>query len=128
MPGVNIDKIQLISLPVSDQDRARDFYVNTLGLELVRDNPMGPEQRWVEVAPAGSPTGITLVTWFPSMAPGSSKGLVLQTSDVDGDIARLKEAGVAVDGPQEAPWGRFATLDDPDGNGIVLAGPPPAGT
>jgi catechol 2,3-dioxygenase-like lactoylglutathione lyase family enzyme len=127
MHGMNIGKIQLVSLPVSDQDRAKDFYVNTLGLDLVRDNPMGPEQRWVEVAPPGSATGISLVTWFPTMPPGSSKGLVLQTSDVDGDIARLKQAGVTVDGPQEAPWGRFATLDDPDGNGIVLAGPPPAG-
>ncbi|WP_308250123.1 VOC family protein [Sphaerisporangium fuscum] len=124
---MNITKIQMLSLPVADQDRAKDFYVNTLGLELVRDNPMGPDQRWVEVAPAGSPTGITLVTWFPTMPPGSTKGLVLQTGDIDGDVARLKERGVAVDGPQDAPWGRFATLDDPDGNGIVLAGPPPEG-
>lgn len=124
---MEIDRIQLVSLPVSDQDRARDFYVGTLGLELVRDNPMGPDQRWVEVAPMGAQTGITLVTWFPSMPPGSTKGLVLQTNDVDGDVSRLRDAGVAVDGPQEAPWGRFATLDDPDGNGIVLAGPPPAG-
>jgi catechol 2,3-dioxygenase-like lactoylglutathione lyase family enzyme len=124
---MNIQKIQVVSVPVSDQERARDFYVGTLGLELVRDNPMGPDQRWVEVAPAGSATGITLVTWFPTMSAGSTKGLVLQTADIDGDIARLKEAGVAVDGPQEAPWGRFATLDDPDGNGIVLAGPPPEG-
>lgn len=124
---MEIDRIQLVSLPVSDQDRARDFYVGTLGLELVRDNPMGPDRRWVEVAPKGAQTGITLVTWFPSMPPGSTKGLVLQTNDVDGDVSRLRDAGVAVDGPQEAPWGRFATLDDPDGNGIVLAGPPPAG-
>ncbi|MGH6653831.1 MAG: VOC family protein [Actinocrinis sp.] len=124
---MQITKIQVLSLPVSDQDRAKEFYVGTLGLKLVRDNPMGDGLRWVEVAPAGSPTGITLVTWFPTMPAGSCKGLVLQTSDVDGDIVRLREAGVTVDGPQEAPWGRFATLDDPDGNGIVLAGPPPAG-
>lgn len=125
---MNISKIQLVSVPVADQDRAKAFYVDTLGLRLVRDNPMGPDQRWVEVAPAGSPTGITLVTWFPTMPPGSTKGLVLQTGDVDGDVARLRAAGVAVDGPQEAPWGRFATFDDPDGNGIVLAGPPPVDT
>jgi catechol 2,3-dioxygenase-like lactoylglutathione lyase family enzyme len=122
---MSIDKIQLVSVPVSDQDKAKDFYVETLGLELVRDNPMGPDQRWVQVAPAGAATGITLVTWFPSMPPGSSKGLVLETGDVDGEVDRLRASGVAVDGPQDAPWGRFATLDDPDGNGIVLAGPPP---
>ncbi|ETK37034.1 VOC family protein [Microbispora sp. ATCC PTA-5024] len=124
---MNITRIQLVSVPVSDQGRAKDFYVGTLGLDLVRDNPMGPDQRWVEVAPAGAQTAITLVTWFPSMPPGSSKGLVLQTADLDGDIERLRRAGVVVEGPQEAPWGRFATFDDPDGNGIVLAGPPPAG-
>lgn len=107
---MNISEIQIVSLPVSDQDRAKDFYVHTLGLELVRDNPMGEGQRWVEVAPAGSPTGITLVTWFPTMPAGSTKGLVLQTNDVDGDVARLRDAGVKVDGPQDAPWGRFATL------------------
>ena len=121
---MTISKLQLVSVPVSDQDRAKDFYVDTLGLALVADNPMG-DDRWVQVAPHGAPTGITLVTWFPSMPPGSSKGLVLQTSDLDGDIARLREGGIAVDGPREADWGRFATLDDPDGNGLVLAGPPP---
>ncbi|MFG3104245.1 Lrp/AsnC family transcriptional regulator [Streptomyces sp. NPDC048182] len=40
--------------------------------------------------------------------------------------ARL-QADAIVDGPQDAPWDRFATLDDPDGNGIVLAGPPAEG-
>ncbi|GAB3650187.1 VOC family protein [Glycomyces tarimensis] len=124
---MNITKLQVVSLPVSDQERAKSFYVDTLGLELVRDNPMGPDQRWVEVAPPGADTGITLVTWFPTMPAGGTKGLVLQTDDVDGDIADLKNAGVAVDGPHDAPWGRFATFDDPDGNGIVLSGPPPTG-
>ncbi|MDT0270754.1 VOC family protein [Streptomyces sp. DSM 44915] len=124
---MTIARTQLVSLPVSDQDRARDFYVDVLGLELVRDNPMGPDQRWVEVAPAGAETGITLVTWFPTMPPGSLRGLVLQTEDVDAEIDRLRAAGVPVEGPDDAPWGRFGTLTDPDGNGLVLAGPPPRG-
>ncbi|WP_052850690.1 VOC family protein [Streptomyces avicenniae] len=124
---MGIDSIQIVSVPVSDQERAKSFYVDVLGLRLVRDNPMEPGRRWVEVAPPGSPTGITLVTWFPTMPPGSLKGLVLRTGDVEADAARLRAAGVAVEGPQDAPWGRFLTLDDPDGNGIVLAGPPPGG-
>ncbi|MGH3319229.1 MAG: VOC family protein [Streptosporangiaceae bacterium] len=123
---MNITQIQLVSLPVSDQDRARDFYVNTLGLELVRDNPMDENSRWVQVAPKGAATSVTLVTWFATMPPGSAKGLVLQTADVDGDRERLRRAGVTVSDPQDAPWGRYVTLDDPDGNGIVLAGPPPS--
>ncbi|GAA4918421.1 catechol 2,3-dioxygenase-like lactoylglutathione lyase family enzyme [Stackebrandtia albiflava] len=125
---MNISTIQLVSVPVTDQDRALAFYTEVLGLRLVRDNPMGENARWVEVAPASGGTGLTLVTWFPQMPPGGVAGLVLQTDDIDGDIARLKEHGVTVDGPQDAPWGRFGTLTDPDGNGIVLSGPPTPGT
>jgi catechol 2,3-dioxygenase-like lactoylglutathione lyase family enzyme len=116
-----ISSIQLISLPVSDQNRARDFYVNVLGFGLVRDNPMGPDRRWVEVGPKGAQTTITLVTWFPTMAPGSVKGLVLETDNIDADVAELTARGVSIPGGiQEEPWGRFVTFDDPDGNGIVL--------
>ena len=118
---MTISHVQLLSLPVTDQDRAREFYVGTLGMDLVRDNPMGPGQRWVEVAPKGGQTSITLVTWFETMPPGSLKGLVLETDDLDGDVAALTGRGVAIEGGvQEQPWGRFVTFHDPDGNGIVL--------
>ncbi|MDO3703383.1 VOC family protein [Micromonospora sp. C28SCA-DRY-2] len=117
-----ITHVQLVSVPVSDQDRARDFYVDVLDFDLVFDNPMGPSGRWIQVAPKGAATALTLVTWFPTMPPGSLKGLVLETDDLDGDVARLRERGVAFadGGIQIAPWGRYATFDDPDGNGIVL--------
>jgi catechol 2,3-dioxygenase-like lactoylglutathione lyase family enzyme len=116
-----ITHIQLLSVPVTDQDRAKDFYVDTLGFDLVSDNAMGPDQRWVQVAPKGAGTGITLVTWFETMPAGSLKGLVLETDDLDGDVASLTGRGVSiVDGIQDAPWGRYVTFDDPDGNGIVL--------
>jgi catechol 2,3-dioxygenase-like lactoylglutathione lyase family enzyme len=118
---VSITRISVLSLPVSDQDRARDFYVGVLGLDLLRDDPMGPGMRWVQVAPPGAATSITLVTWFETMPAGSAKGLVLETDDLDGDVARLRGRGVAIEGDvQEQPWGRFVTFDDPDGNGIVL--------
>src|ERR1035437_2077422 len=118
---MTITKVQLFSLPVSDQDRSRDFYVNILGFELVDDTQMGPDMRWVQVAPAGSSTSITLVTWFPTMPAGSMKGTVVETDDLDSDMRRLADLGVAIEGGiQEQPWGRFVTFDDPDGNGIVL--------
>jgi catechol 2,3-dioxygenase-like lactoylglutathione lyase family enzyme len=116
-----ITHIELLSLPVADQDRARAFYVDVLGFDLVRDNPMGPDTRWVQVAPKGAKTAITLVTWFPTMPAGSVKGTVLETDDLDGDVADLTAKGVAIqDGIQDQPWGRFVAFDDPDGNGIVL--------
>ena len=116
-----ITKVQLFSIPVSDQDRSRDFYVDVLGFELISDVEMGPDMRWVQVAPQGSTTSITLVTWFPTMPAGSAKGTVLETDDLENDIAVLKGRGVLIEGEiQEMPWGRFVAFDDPDGNGIVL--------
>jgi catechol 2,3-dioxygenase-like lactoylglutathione lyase family enzyme len=116
-----IKDIQLFSLPVSDQDRSRDLYVDILGFELLSDATMGPDMGWVQVAPPGSSTSITLVTWFPTMPAGSARGTVLETDDLEGDIAYLQSQGVPIDGDiQVMPWGRFVTFDDPDGNGIVL--------
>jgi catechol 2,3-dioxygenase-like lactoylglutathione lyase family enzyme len=115
-----ITQVQLFSLPVCDQERARDFYVNVLGFELVSDNA-SPDMRWVQVAPKGGETTITLVTWFPTMPAGSVKGTVLETDDLDGDVAALAAHGMRIeDGIQEQPWGRYVTFDDPDGNGLVL--------
>ena len=116
-----ITRIQLFSLPVTDQDRAKAFYVDTLGFELVAYTAMGPAQRWVQVKPAGGGTSITLVTWFETMPPGSAKGTVVESDDLDADVAVIRSRGVEISGGiQEAPWGRFVTFDDPDGNGIVL--------
>jgi catechol 2,3-dioxygenase-like lactoylglutathione lyase family enzyme len=115
-------KVHLFSLPVTDQDRARDFYVEVLGFEVVDDEPMGPEMRWVRVRPPGAETSITLVTWFETMPAGSTKGIVIGSDDLDGDVAALRARGLAIGDVEEAPWGRYVTFDDPDGNGIVLQG------
>lgn len=116
-----ITHVQLLSVPVSDQDRARDFYVGVLGFELLADYQIGPDMRWVMVAPPGAQTALTLVTWFETMPAGSLNGLVLETDDLDGDVARLSADGLAIpDGIQEQPWGRFAQFQDPDGNGLIL--------
>lgn len=119
-----IQDVQVISIPVSDVDRAKAFYVDTLGFELRSDNVFGEgkdQQRWVEVAPAGGSTRLTLVTWFPQMPAGSVQGVVLKTDDIHGDSAALQARGLTFDsGIETAPWGTFATFHDPDGNGWVL--------
>jgi predicted enzyme related to lactoylglutathione lyase len=117
---VTITHLQLLSLPVSDPDRSKVFYVDTLGFTLLSDTRMG-EMRWLQVRPGSGQTSITLVTWFPTMPAGSTKGTVLETDDLDGDIERLRARGVAIEGaPEQAPWGRFVTFEDPDGNGLIL--------
>jgi predicted enzyme related to lactoylglutathione lyase len=123
-----ISKVQVVSVPVSDPDRAKEFYVNVLGMELLQDMPMSDTMRWVQVRPNGSEASITLVTWFPSMPPGSLKGLVLETHDMESTIAEIAANGFVIDSEiEEQPWGRFVTFDDPDGNGIVLREPVPGG-
>jgi predicted enzyme related to lactoylglutathione lyase len=116
-----ITQVQLFSVPVSDPERAKTFYVDTLGFTLVSDTMMGEDQRWIQVVPPGAQTSITLVTWFETMPSGSLRGLVLETDDLEGDIHRLREAGVAFDsGVERAPWGQYAQFSDPDGNGLIL--------
>lgn len=119
-----IQHIQVISLPVSDVDRAKAFYVDVLGFALRTDISFGDgehRQRWVEVAPPDGPTRLTLVTWFPQMPPGSLQGLVLLTDDIQADYSALQARGLRFDGEiSAAPWGTFATFSDPDGNGWVL--------
>ncbi len=121
---VTFTHVQIVSVPVSDQDRAKAFYVDTLGFELLMDSPFS-QGRWVQVGPRGSQASLTLVTWFPTMPPGSLKGLILAVDDVDATYRELQARGVKLDGPiQEAPWGRFAAFEDPDGNSFILQGAP----
>jgi uncharacterized glyoxalase superfamily protein PhnB len=117
-----VTHLQVVSVPVGDQDRAKAFYTEVLGFEVKGDMAYGSDQRWVELAPPGAPTSITLVTWFPSMAPGSLKGLVLNTDDIHATYDELAARGLTWHGPiQDEFWGTFATFDDPDGNGWVVA-------
>jgi catechol 2,3-dioxygenase-like lactoylglutathione lyase family enzyme len=120
---MTVTHVDVLSLPVSDPDRARDFYLGVLGFELLRENAMGPGSRWIQVVPRGGQTSITLVTWFDSMPAGSLQGLVLRTDDLEGEVAALIAKGVDVPGGvQRAEWGRFAVFSDPDGNRLVLRG------
>jgi hypothetical protein len=97
-------------------------------MELLGDIKMDDTMRWVQVAPPGSDASLTLVTWFPTMVPGSLKGLVLEVLDMEATIAEIASKGFVIDGDiDEQPWGRFVSFDDPDGNGIILREPPGSG-
>ena len=119
-----IEGVQVVSVPVSDQDRARDFYTHTLGFELRTENTFAEGMRWIEVAPKGSTTSLTLVTrWFEDdMPPGSLQGLVFAVDDVHATYEELLGKGVPFDfGPREMPGGLQAVFRDPDSNGFVIA-------
>ncbi|MFP5022722.1 VOC family protein [Pseudonocardia phyllosphaerae] len=109
-------QISVVSVPVSDQERALRFYVDTLGFDLVTDASWGDGMRWVQVAPPGSTATLALVTWFDEMPAGSLRGLVVDVPDLDAAYGALRERGLDIDPPTEQPGGRFFFVADPDGN------------
>jgi catechol 2,3-dioxygenase-like lactoylglutathione lyase family enzyme len=118
---VSIKDVAVVSVPVSDQEVAKEFYVNKLGFELKQDDTSVPGMRWIVVSCNGVSTSLTLVNWFDSMPAGSLRGLVLRSDDLPSDYERLRARGVEFDSPPtKQPWGTEAVFRDPDGNRFVL--------
>ena len=118
-----LTNVEVVSVPVADQDTAKGFYVDKLGFSVEMDNAFGGGvMRWVMLRPPGGGTAISLVTWFEAMPAGTLRGAVLGCDDLEKTLADLEARGVAFneDDIQEAPWGRWKTFDDPDGNAWVL--------
>jgi lactoylglutathione lyase len=102
-----ITRVSSVGVRAGDLDRAVDFYVGKLGFEKRRDEPMGPDARWVEVAPAGAET--VIVPFTP--------GLVFACDDIQATYRELRARGVEfTEEPAEQAWGRWAQFRDPDGN------------
>jgi catechol 2,3-dioxygenase-like lactoylglutathione lyase family enzyme len=112
--------IAIVSIPVTDPQKARDFYRDVMGFTLLRDELMGPEMRWVQLQPKDGGSTIALVTWFEGLRPGGQQGLMLGIDDVDAEHWRLTGLGVELTPIEAQPWGRFTMLKDPDGNGWIL--------
>ena len=93
-----ISDLITVGVPVGDQDRALEFYVNTLGLEKRRDVPL-PQAggRWIEVAPPGAAVTIALVPASEGAPSGVQTGIRLKTADAAAVHADLQARGVAVD-------------------------------
>ena len=113
--------IAVVSVPVKDPAAALRFYTEVIGLQVLRDEPMGPDMRWLQLQPADGGATIALVTWFDAMPPGGLQGLMLGVADIDAAHARIAALGMELSPVDEQPWGRFTMLKDPDGNGLILA-------
>lgn len=121
---MSIHSFEILSVPVSDPQRAKAFFRDVLGFELIRESPMGPGMTWIQLAPPGQGVTIALVTWFEQMKPGGLQGVMVNTDDIDAEHARLRGLGVAIGDIGSEPWGRYAMFQDPDGNGWILRQPP----
>jgi catechol 2,3-dioxygenase-like lactoylglutathione lyase family enzyme len=126
-----INRIGTVSLFVSDQQRAKDFYTNVLGFEARTDIPFGPDStaRWIAVAPKGAAT--ELILYLPDenwahykQVVGKSQALSLDVTDLQQTYTDLKAKGVTfVQEPDTQPWGSYATLLDSEGNTLLLVEP-----
>ena len=113
-------KLELISVPVSDVDRAKAFYVDRVGFNADHDHEVSDELRFVQLTPPGSACSIAIGTGLNDAEPGSYSGLQLVVEDVEAAHGQLRERGVEVSDVQDFPWGRFVFFADPDGNGWAL--------
>lgn len=117
-----ITHVKLIGVNVSDQQRARDFFVEKLGFRVVADEPMGPDARWIEVAPPDGQTHLGL--WTPpgfENRIGTFSHIVFKCADVRATYEELRARGVEfTQEPTDQPGGVMAQFKDPDGNIFVL--------
>lgn len=119
-------KIELIFVPVTDVDRAKDFYVK-IGFNADHDHTPTEGLRFVQLTPPGSACSIAIGTGLgdSSVPPGSLDVIQVVVPDADEALAHLRGVGVDADGVDEQAWGRFVTFADPDGNRWTLQELPP---
>jgi predicted enzyme related to lactoylglutathione lyase len=109
-------ELQLVAIPVSDVDRAKEFYVDKVGFNADHDHRVSDEIRFVQLTPPGSACSIALGEGVVDAPPGSVKGMQLVVEDIEAAHAHLVERGVEASDVQELPWGSFVFFSDPDGN------------
>ena len=117
-------KLELVSIPITDVDRAKAFYTEKAGFIADHDHRVSDEMRFVQLTPPGSACSIALGTGITESSPGSAQ-VQLVVSDVQAARAELVERGAEVSDVQEFPWGSFVFFADPDGNRWAVQQLPP---
>lgn len=123
-----IKNVGTVSVFVSDQQRAKEFYTEILDLELRRDEPLypGSPHRWIAVAPPGAETEIILYlpddNWeHYEQVVGETQAITLTVMDIKELFKALTQKGVKfVQEPEVQPWGTFALIEDSEGNRLLL--------
>jgi catechol 2,3-dioxygenase-like lactoylglutathione lyase family enzyme len=105
--------VEIVMLPVADQQRAKEFYLN-LGYNVIVEAPMGQGETWLQMGLQGGGATISL---------GSFAAFICETEDIRREVTELKNKGVEVGNIDDTPWGKFAWLKDPDGNSLCLREP-----
>ena len=119
--NTGIRDVRTIGIPVSDQDRALEFYTGRLGFEPRFDAPLPGGGRWIEVAPPGASTTIALIRAKTGLPAGVETGIRFITADAEADHGHLREQGV--DTGELLRWPAVPAMfafRDQDGNGLEI--------
>ncbi len=132
-------KLELVVVPVSDVDRAKDFYADKLGFNVDVDHQAGDAFRVVQLTPPGSACSISIGVGITDATPGSIRNLHLVVPDIEAAYAQLVEGGVESGGiqhfeagqpvpgpdPERQIYGSYVFFSDPDGNTWAVQEVPP---
>ena len=113
-------RIEVVTVPVTDVDRAKEFYVDRLGFTLDHDQTVSDAIRFVQTTPPDSACSISFGRGLSTMEPGSLSAVMMVVDDAEAARAELLAAGVDASEVDPQPWGRFVTFADPDGNRWTL--------
>ncbi|MGW4330301.1 glyoxalase superfamily protein [Nocardia sp. CY41] len=108
-------KIELVAIPVTDVDRAKDFYTK-IGFNADHDHRVDENLRFVQLTPPGSGCSICLGEGLTDAAPGSVRGMQMVVASAEDAYQQLIAAGVDATPVQDLGWGLFTFFADPDGN------------
>jgi len=117
-------KLELVSIPVTDVDRAKRFYTEKAGFHADHDHQVNDKLRFVQLTPPGSACSIVMGVGITDAPPGSAQ-VQLVVADVQAARAELLGRGLDVGDVQSFPWGSFVFFRDPDGNKWAVQQLPP---
>jgi catechol 2,3-dioxygenase-like lactoylglutathione lyase family enzyme len=113
-------KLELVAVPVTDVDRAKQFYVEQIGFVEDNDQTVSDEIRFVQLTPPGSACSIAIGNGLTDMSPGSLDNMQMVVADAQAAHDELADRGVEVSDVDVQPWGSFVFFSDPDGNRWAL--------
>jgi len=102
--------IEVIMLPVTDQQKAKEYYLK-LGFQVMVESPMGNGETWLQVGLPNQSTSLALMKFH---------GVICETDNIQKESGELQAKGIKVEKIDNTPWGKFAWMKDLDGNGICL--------
>ncbi|BBE44769.1 glyoxalase [Rhodococcus erythropolis] len=108
-------KLELVAIPVTDIDRAKDFYVR-LGFNADHDHTVSEDLRFVQLTPPGSACSICIGKGITDAEPGSVVGMQVVVKDIEEAEREFKSRGIDISPIDDQAWGRFIYFADPDGN------------